>query len=332
VAAIGQVLVCFVENLECVNSLKTEANRPPLDLTIAVATPENISFEYQLAGPFRRLPAFLLDVAFRCVIVMAVAMFVALSGLNGFFSGSGALFLAGMTIGIFLLNWFYGLLFEGCWNGQTPGKRVMGLRVVSVDGRPINGAQATIRNFVRVADIFPYASTQVFGIEYDQYIIPTFVVALVCMVLTRRFQRLGDIAAGTMVVVDEKAWYPKKISLDDARIASLAEYIPASFRMSRSLAQTIALYVERRPMMSERKRETTAAILAQPLRQMFGFRDDTLSDLLLCALYYREFFLDSSAINDAKESMNGSPLAEHGSPFQVDAFTNVPSAVLEVSS
>ncbi len=59
--------------------------------------------------------------------------------------------------------------------------------------------------------------------------IPTFVFALISMVLTRRMQRLGDLAAGTMVVIDEKNWYPKYAKFDDSRVASLAEFIPQSF-------------------------------------------------------------------------------------------------------
>ena len=301
------------------NSVNIEPNRPPLDLTIAVTTPENISFEYQLAGPFRRLPAFLLDIAFRYLVVLVISFVIILSGLANFIPGTGALFVAGIFIGIFLLSWFYGLLFESWWNGQTPGKRVLGLRVVSVDGRPINAAQATIRNFVRVADFFPYASTQVFGSEYHMSFLPTFIIALICMVMTRRFQRLGDLAAGTMVVVDERAWYPKKVSLDDVRVASLAEFIPASFRMSSSLAKTIALYVERRPAMSARRREVTAETLAKPMMQQFGFREDTSSDLLLCAIYYREFFQDSIQNERSRKSIEGSPMANQDPPIVPDA-------------
>ncbi len=271
-----------------------ESGSPAIDLTVAVQTPENISFEYQLAGPFRRFPALILDIAFRYLFVFALILVFGFVGWMPFFQLSGALFSAFLVVGIFLLSWFYGLFFEAWWNGQTPGKRVCGLRVVSVDGRPINGIQATIRNFVRVADFFPYASTLTFDAESEMFLIPTFLVALTCMLMTRRFQRLGDIAAGTMVVVDEKSWYPKKISLKDPEIVSLAELIPASFRMSSSMAKAIALYVERRDSMTKQHREETAKILAIPLRERFDLRKDTSSDFLLCALYHREFFGEAS--------------------------------------
>jgi hypothetical protein len=117
------------------------------------------------------------------------------------------------------------------------------------------------------------------------------------MLMTRRFQRLGDIAAGTMVVVDERSWYPKKVSLKDPEIASLAELIPASFRMRSSLAKAIALYVERRQSMSKQQREVTAGHLAIPLKEHFAFPNNTSSDFLLCALYHREFFGEPSSPN-----------------------------------
>ena len=56
----------------------------------------------------------------------------------------------------FVLEWFYGGLFESLWNGQTPGKRLMGLRVLTTEGQPINGMQAVMRNLLRYADIFPF--------------------------------------------------------------------------------------------------------------------------------------------------------------------------------
>jgi uncharacterized RDD family membrane protein YckC len=210
-------------------------------------------------------------------------------GILPFIQISEALFSAFLVVGVFLLSWFYGVFFETWWNGQTPGKRVCGLRVVSVDGRPINGIQATIRNVVRVADFFPYASTLTFEAESEMFLIPTFLVALTCMLMTRRFQRLGDIAAGTMVVVDEKSWYPKKFSLKEPEIANLADLIPASFRMSSSLAKAIALYVERRESMSKIQRELIATGLATTLKDRLGLEDNITSDFLLCALYYREF-------------------------------------------
>jgi uncharacterized RDD family membrane protein YckC len=280
---------------------------PALDLTVAVTTPENISFEYQIAGPFRRLPAMILDIAIRWMIVIVVLLVAVFTGIMTFIPSSGILLAVGMNLGIFALSWFYGLFFEIIWNGQTPGKRAMNLRVVSVDGRPINGAQATIRNFLRVADFFPYVSLQALAPD-SGLMIPTLLVSLICMLMTRRFQRVGDLAAGTMVVVDERGWQVKKVAVTDERVASLAEFIPANFQMTRTMAKTVALYMERRPQMSASRQQQVAIILAGPLMKKFGFRSNTSADLFLSALYFREFYNDSDKARVPSIRNAGSPL------------------------
>ncbi len=124
------------------------ARSAPLDTTVEIVTPENIAFRYRLAGPFRRLPA--------------------LSDRRGHSSGGrrggvrsapllvlGRLGLPGVGFGVamvcwFVLFWFYGGLFETFWNGQTPGKRLLGIRVLTLDGQPVNALQAILRNVLRI--------------------------------------------------------------------------------------------------------------------------------------------------------------------------------------
>ena len=122
-----------------------------IDSTIEIVTPENIAFQYQAAGPFLRLPAFLIDLLIR-FSVMALALIGAMilgAVLRGFFVFALLLLLW------FVLEWFYGGLFETYWNGQTPGKRLLGIRVLSVGGQPINGLQAVMRNILRYVDMMP---------------------------------------------------------------------------------------------------------------------------------------------------------------------------------
>jgi len=283
------------------------SQRTPLDLNVSITTPENIEFIYHIAGPFRRLPAFLLDIVFRYVFFIAIIMIVGFTGVFQLFPISGAVLMASAIVLIFVLSWFYGVFLETWMNGQTFGKRVMGLRVVSVDGRPINASQATIRNFLRIADISPLAP-----ILLDEstgavaYVIPTFLITLICMLMTKRLQRVGDLAAGTMVIVNERRWYPKNIVLEDPSVAPLAELIPANFRMSPSLAKTLSLYIQRRSDMSSGKREEMAAWLATPLIKRFQMLPDTSKDLVLCSLFYRDFLYDfphdASTISSNPES------------------------------
>ncbi len=261
-----------------------------LDTTIDVVTPENIAFQYRVAGPFRRWPAYLLDLCIRVGVFMV--LFFVLSFV-GAFAGTPGLVGAILLIAFFVLEWFYPGFFEAYWNGQTPGKWVMGIRVLTTGGQPINGLQAVLRNFLRVVDMYPMLSLQVLHGELPPvYLFPTFVLGLVAMCCNRRFQRLGDLVCGTMVVVEERHWLTGVAKLEDPRAAKLAEYLPKDFRVSRSLARTLATYVERRRFFSQARRREVAKHLGEPLLDEFGFRKDTSCDLLLCALYYRTFITD----------------------------------------
>jgi uncharacterized RDD family membrane protein YckC len=294
----------------------------PLDLSVQISTPENIRFEYRLAGPFRRLPAFILDFVLRLTTITIIVMGFTCSGIAGMLPFSGAAFAFLLLISLFLLEWFYGLLFEVFWNGQTPGKKLLGLRAISIDGRPINAVQATIRNFLRLADFFPFVPLNCIFADLPGWV-PIFTVGIASMALTSRMQRLGDIAAGTMVVVDEKTWFTRHAKIDDPLAAQLSEHIPPNFVMSRSLAQTIALYVERRALIGMGRRLELASKLASPLLRQFGFRDDTSPDLLLCALYHRDFIAKSS---------DSFGLADSPSPRQQELSMSAASPYLPVSS
>ncbi len=114
------------------------------------------------------------------------------------------------------------------------------------------------------------------------------------MTLNRRFQRIGDMVCGTIVVVEERKWLTGVAKMDDPRVAQLANYIPTDYRVSRTLAKTLAAYVDRRRFFSIPRRREVARHLAEPLLVQFGFPLDTSYDLLLCALYYRSFVSDRS--------------------------------------
>lgn len=273
-----------------------ENNRAPIDLIARIQTPENIEFQYRLAGPFRRFPAFVLDVVVRILIIAAIwflFFFVGalLFGRSGFGTSVDVMVFL-LVVFQFFLQWFYGAFFEAYWNGQTPGKWMCGLRVISVDGRPINISQAIVRNLLRSADLFP-----------------TGIVGLVSMTVTQRFQRLGDLAAGTMVVVNQVSWVPPNVKFEDPRVSSLAEHIPADFRLSATLAKAIALYVERRARIPIGRRAELASYIAMPLFRKFGFREDTSSDLLLCSIYYREFIAREAFSSEATTTNSPKPLA-----------------------
>ena len=250
-----------------------------LDSRIEIVTPENIAFHYVLAGPFRRLPAFLIDVAIRAVVLLAVGLFC-----MWLFSLARA---GGLGVGVtlvswFALSWFYGGLFETYWNGQTPGKRLLGLRVLSVDGQPINALQAVLRNILRDVDSMPLGGIGV----------PLYMLGLTVMAANDRYQRLGDLACGTIVVVEQRGKLRGLASLQQTEIAEFAQNVPRNFKVTRSLRHALAAYVARRELFSAQRRFEIARTLAEPLCRCLSLPPDTNPDLVLCALYYRAFIAD----------------------------------------
>ncbi|KAA5543702.1 RDD family protein [Roseiconus nitratireducens] len=288
----------------------------PLDTTIGVVTPENIAFEYQLAGPFRRLPAYLIDLAVRWGVILLIgAIILMIAGTLSFLSTFyGPLAQAFILVAIFLINWFYGTICEAYFNGRTIGKWMCGIRVIEVDGRPVSPRSALLRNLLRIADMAPVAAINTWDPDVPPiYLIPTGIIGLVSMMMTERMQRLGDLAAGTMVVVDERKWQLPIAKVDDARVAALASYVPGDYRVSRKMARTLATYVERRHFLTPQRRREVARHLTDPLIERFEFRHDIDPDLLMYALYYRTFLTDSSA-----EPADLGPLAGY-SPLAKDA-------------
>jgi uncharacterized RDD family membrane protein YckC len=263
------------------------ANEQPLDTTIDIVTPENISFRYRVAGPFRRLPAFLIDLLLRLGVGIALLIGFLITGL--FAAVGGWLFFAGFLVLQFAMEWLYGGLMEAYWNGQTVGKRIMGIRVLSTDGQPISGLQAMMRNILRFVDMMPLIPWAAFTDVPGAVPIPTFMIGLLTPLFNRRFQRLGDIVCGTMVVIDEKSFFMEAVRMEDPRVAQLAAELPASFSVSRTMAKALATYVDRRQLFSPPRRREIARHLGEPLLQRFHLPADTSHDLLVCALYHRTF-------------------------------------------
>jgi uncharacterized RDD family membrane protein YckC len=256
-----------------------------LDSRIRVVTPENIAFEYRLAGPFWRLPAYLIDLAVRVALYVLIAFTSMLVfGLAGVFSAGILIIMVSWLV----LSWFYGGLFETFWNGQTPGKRMMHLRVISTDGRPINALQAILRNILRAVDALPTYTLS------PEMVYPTYLLGLVVAASSNRYQRLGDIVCGTMVVVEERSGLHGVERVESEAIDQLAVLLPANWRASRTLSAALASYVERRRYFGPARRAEIARHVGGPLVERLGLPPDTDHDTLLGALY-RQTFLSQPA-------------------------------------
>lgn len=264
-----------------------------IDAQIDVVTPENIAFHYEVAGPFRRLPAYLVDLVIRIALCVAILFALGTAGVSVGLADAG--------IGLALIGWliighFYGGLFETFWNGQTPGKRALNLRVLSIDGGPVNALQAVLRNLLRDVDAMPMVFFTLTQVGYVAFAFINWLglywVAIIAMALNSRFQRLGDLACGTMVVVERRASLYGVVRINHPAAISLAAQLPADFVVSRSLGRALSAYVERRQYLAPYRRAEIARHVGAPLAARFDVPRDTSHDLLLCALYHRTFFTD----------------------------------------
>ena len=231
----------------------------PLDTTLVLVSPENIAFEYRLAGPAPRAIAFLIDLMLLVAVgglTLLVASVISQGALLGFWLAGG-----------FFLWWGGSAAVEVLANGQTPGKRALGIRVVSQDGLSINVSQSILRNFLRAIDLAP-----------------PFLPGLVSMVVTSRLQRLGDLAAGSIVVVDRAATVagPPRV---DSGPNLVAELVPIGFTPSLALVEALASYVGRRRVLGPARRQEIAAIAGRRLTAAWGVPPSHDDDALLCAVY-----------------------------------------------
>lgn len=253
----------------------------PLDLSVEVTTPEHVAFRYRLAGPFQRLTAYFLDVLFRTGFFVG---FIFVMGWLGWLNRG--IWLASLLVLWFLLEWFYGAMFEAYMNGQTLGKRLMGLRVMSVNGCAIDGAQAVLRNLLRAADLLPWVSLAP-SADYGALFLPVGAVGLLTMLVTRRFQRLGDIVAGTMVVHEERVELPTLPWAGHEEIQRCLGMLPADFVPSHTMLRAVAAYVARRHRLDPRRQRELSMRLAGPLLRYWNLPATTNGDALLCAVYLR---------------------------------------------
>lgn len=167
--------------------------------TVSIITPENIEVTYELAGVASRFMATLVDIIIQVLMIALIYGVVRLAGGAEAVSGIGISSIASAagTIVVFLVMYFYALLFEAFWAGRTPGKRVFGLRVIRDGGYPLTFVASAIRNLLRLADfgIFPFSGAPMVLLGLP---------GLLTIFLSPRYKRIGDYAAGTLVIVEQK--------------------------------------------------------------------------------------------------------------------------------
>lgn len=226
----------------------------------SLETPENIALDFELAGPGTRLCAALVDMMI-IALVLAVVIIVWTLGVAGGVSwlGSGDSFFdwedwgtALLILALFVLFSGYHLLFELLWRGQTPGKWQLEIRAIREDGTPMSGTDVLLRNLIRIVDFLPafYA-----------------LGGAICL-LHPLHKRLGDVAAGTIVVKEAEADYRGKT--DKKYLVSEVQVPGAKAELTPQEHQILSGFLRRREELLFDARERLAQRLAEPLYEKYG--------------------------------------------------------------
>lgn len=201
-----------------------------LDTASPYETPEGVDLNLHAAGPAVRAMAWSIDLLIRMLVFLPLSMLLAWLGDFG----------TGMILILyFLLEWFYPVVFEMLSQGATPGKKKMDIMVIKDDGTPVSWSASLLRNLLRTVDMLPF----------------TYGFGLASMLLNRQFKRLGDMAAGTLVV------YRQDIKI----YQSIPDLAPAAPPLTLSLEEQRAImdFAERGRSLSAARQEELAGILGE---------------------------------------------------------------------
>lgn len=210
--------------------LPTMPERALLDTVRHVETPEGITLTLRVAGPVARALAWGMDTLIKYGALWALLMGLTFLGAAG---------LGVWLIALFLIEWFYPVLFEVYASGATPGKKALGLQVIHANGTPVDWSAALIRNVLRAVDFLPLFYG--FGV--------------VALLGTRDFQRLGDLAAGTLVIYREP---PRS----QAPALPPGPALPSPLPLDPAERRWLVAFAERGPALNAERQAELADLLA----------------------------------------------------------------------
>jgi uncharacterized RDD family membrane protein YckC len=246
-----------------------------MDESIFISTPDHVSLEFEFAGAGSRFAAYLLDFLYSMLLMIALvllALFTSASGLREIVltlrgaggwlqSWSSAL----LILILFAIHWGYFVFFEALWRGTTPGKRSLGLRVIRQDGLPIGFREAALRNLLRVADMLPP---------------PCYLLGGAVAHFDRHGRRLGDMVAGTYVVVEKFAHAGRSGAAWARRIEKGGSRQAVTLPRGTISAQQVGLieqYLARRHQLPAERRERLVWQIAEPLLPFLAEDRDRLA-------------------------------------------------------
>lgn len=238
--------------------------------TLIIETPERVRLAFSLASIGNRFLAVTIDHAIQFfILILIYFIFTGISGGAGNIEQALGSTLAQMpkwTIALMIILLFlvfasYFILFEWLWNGQTPGKRLMKLRVIREDGRPITLWEAIARNLLRIFDAVP------------GFVIPIYSIGLIVIFMSGRDQRVGDIFAGTVVIRERSDEAPAFKDVFSGRITDSAFIrVQPQMQITANIAEltedemdVVEVFLRRRWDLSDRHRSWMAWRVALPL-------------------------------------------------------------------
>lgn len=210
------------------NDILLMPSSEPFDTIRQVETPEGITLALRVAGPVARALAWSMDSLIRYGVLWG--LFMALTLLGG--AGIGV-----WLIAWFFMEWFYPVLFELYAHGATPGKKALGLQVVLANGAPVDWPASLIRNLLRAVDFLPVFYG--FGV--------------VTLLVSRDFQRLGDLAAGTLVIYRDLPAQALALPPGPA--------VPPPLPLTIAEQQWLVAFAERSPALNPERQQELAALL-----------------------------------------------------------------------
>lgn len=240
----------------------------PLDTVVEISTPEHLAFRSRIAGPGRRFLAWLVDgmVAFTILATLAALVQVmTAAGLEGLDQG---LFL----IGLFAVWWGYFFISEVLSGGRSIGKAALKLRVVQGDGLPVTWRASLLRNLLRAADLS---------------LVPPMVLILgpLVMAFDARFRRLGDLAADTLVIVEEQTLAAADVAALDPD-PEIAAGLPSLLALDHHEMEALDLFVSRRAI-GPARREELARMVAPHFAERLAVPEPKDATGFLVALWAR---------------------------------------------
>src|SRR5262245_21817430 len=233
----------------------------------SIVTPDHIELDFELAGLGSRFLALIMDAVLIGLLIIALVLIAVILGLGSIARtasmSAGSWVLAFAIFAYFVLMWGYFLFFEALNNGQTPGKRWAGIRVVRDDGLPVRWRESALRNLVRAADILPP---------------PACIVGGLAIILSKDGKRLGDLLAGTIVVTHDAQLEPTQrtsrwgaawiVKVEKGR--SRQGMMIGDTRVDASQLQIIERFLGRRDSLPVHQRQTLAWRIASPFLAALG--------------------------------------------------------------